>query len=49
MDTVLEKAADFSKAMRRKFLDILVMAELRVISTYCYDFVILFTLKSKKI
>jgi hypothetical protein len=45
MDTVLEKAANFSQAMRGKFLDVLVMDELRVISTHCNDFVILFTLQ----
>jgi hypothetical protein len=43
-DTVLKEASDFSKAMWRNLLDVLVMAELRVVSTYCYDFVILFTL-----
>lgn len=47
MDTVLKEAANFRKAMRRKLFDVCVVTELRIISTYSNDFVILFTLQKK--
>lgn len=47
VDTVFEKAADLSKAMGRKFLNIFIMTELRIISTNCYYLIIFLTLQKR--
>lgn len=43
-DTIFKEATDFCKAMRCKVFDVLVMAELWVISTDGYNFVVFLAL-----
>jgi hypothetical protein len=42
--TIFKEAPNFSKTVRRKLFEIVVMAIFRIISTYCYYFVITFSL-----
>jgi hypothetical protein len=43
-DTVFKEAFDLLEAVRRQLTDIIVVTVFRIISTNCYNFVILFTL-----
>jgi hypothetical protein len=46
-DTVFKEAFNLLEAVRRQLTDVIVMTVFRIISTYCYFFVILLTLIKK--
>ena len=43
-DTVFKEALDLLEAVRRQLADVIVVTVFRIISTDCYDLVILFAL-----